>query len=217
MLRSSPHPESARRGPVLLLVAGALLLAVLTLFWRRNPPPSAATAGPDAVSVPLDQLEKRGERLYLPGQQIPFSGWVTELHADGALKLKTAVADGQWEGESEGWTPDGVLVLRERFHHGSPDGPRSTWHPNGRKKSEGRLVAGKQQGEYRQWNEQGVLLVEALFSEGRPDGLSLAWYPSGYLQAEALMQAGEVQSRHFYPDGERRDATLLAAAAGPRP
>jgi len=212
---------SASRRPVYrwLGALAALLLVLAAAVWRHSHSVTLETVQP-VVALPVmarTQLELRNELLYRPGAATSYTGWVTESHTNGVLKLRTAVIAGHWDGVSEGWTPNGALVLRESFQRGLPNGPRVTWHDNGRKKSEGQLAAGKQQGEYRQWNEQGVLVAEAQFRDGQPDGLSRAWYASGYLQAEALMKAGAVQERHFYSDGERREAALLAGGVGPNP
>lgn len=227
---SSPTPSQsnpngpAARGPVIRRVlagvlAAAVALAVTARVWR-NPPPAAPPLVPavDHMAIqPLVQLERKDGRLCRPGEAGPYSGWVTEAHADASLKLKTEVVNGLWNGLSEGWATNGVLVLREHFKEGLPHGMRTTWHPNGKIKSEGRVVDGKQQGDFQQWDEQGRLVTRARFQDGQPEGLSLAWYPSGFLKAEALMNAGTVQSRNFYPDGERSDPTLLAGLSDQKP
>lgn len=190
-------------------LALSALAAVLTQESTRNLA-EAETEKPAPVSVARLRLENRGGRFYRPGARVPFTGWVLDHFSTGALKLRSAVADGRLHGESEGWFADGVHEVREQFERGLPHGTRKTWHPNGLKRSEGQLVAGKQQGLFRQWHEDGTLAAAAEFEAGKPHGLSRAWYSSGCLKAEVLMNHGEIQARHVYPDGDRREPTLFA-------
>lgn len=206
---------SARRTWALggLLVASVAVAAFVHASVRELEQAKAGEPAP--ASVARFRLEQRLGRFYRPKETTPFTGWVTDHFKTGAVSLRSAVVYGQLHGLSEGRFTNGVVELSEYFRHGRPDGTRTTWHPNGKKRSEGRLVAGKQEGTYRQWTEQGGLVAEAEFKDGKPHGISRAWHPSGWLKAEALMKHGEVVTRHFYPDGERREPTLLAATPAP--
>lgn len=206
---NSTSMSSARTRRLLGLLALAVTAAVLAHHATRDLAQAEAQA-PAPASVDRFGLETREGRLHRPGASVPFTGWVTDHFASGTVNLRTAVVDGRLHGESEGWFTNGVRELHEEFQRGLPHGLRTTWHANGRKRSEGRLVAGQQQGTYRQWHENGTLVAEAEFEAGKPHGFSWAWYPGGCLKAEALMKNGEIQARHVYPDGERREPTLLA-------
>jgi antitoxin component YwqK of YwqJK toxin-antitoxin module len=211
---SSPTKVKTLRSRWPLWLGLLALVAGLTLKSHRKV--ADAEAGkPPAASVARERLENRGGRFYRPGADAPFSGWITDQHPSGEMKLRSAVLDGRLHGISEGWSTNGVPELRERFQRGLPHGTRVTWHANGKKRSEGQLLAGQQQGLYRQWDEEGKLVVEAEFEAGKPHGLSRAWYSSGYLKAEAMMKHGEVQARHVYPDGNRQAATLVAGNLTP--
>ena len=211
----SPTPATgSRTRPLLGLLALACVAVVMARVSTRELE-EAATMESAPVTVARFRLENREAKLFRPGTSAPFTGLVTDHFAGGRLKLRSAVVDGKLHGESAGWFTNGVPELREYFHRGLPHGPRTTWHANGQKRSEGRLEAGRQQGTYRQWHEAGLLAVEAEFTDGKPHGLSRAWYPSGCLKAEALMAHGEVDARHVYPDGARREPTLLVGTARP--
>lgn len=201
-----------RRWP---LVLGLLALGTALVVKSRHEVVEAEAGKPAPASVARTRLENRGGRFYRPGADSPFSGWITDQHPSGEMKLRSAVVDGRLHGVSEGWFTNGVPELREHFQRGLPHGQRVTWHANGQKRSEGELAAGQQQGMYRQWDEEGKLLAEAEFEAGKPHGLSRAWYPSGYLKAEALMKHGEVQARHVYPDGTRQAPALVAGNPTP--
>jgi antitoxin component YwqK of YwqJK toxin-antitoxin module len=195
-------------------LAGFLVLAALAAVLAHNSTrelEDAQAKKPQPVSIARARLVSRAGRFYRIGAQIPFTGWMTDHFPSGALKLRSAMSDGRLHGESVGWFTNGVREVCENFRHGQPSGIRTTWHMNGQKRSEGLLVAGQQQGIYRQWHDNGTLAAEAEFEDGKPNGLSRAWYPSGCLQAEALMNHGETRIRHVYPDGDRREPTLLAA------
>ncbi len=208
-----PEPAStAPRASVLLcLLALACAVGVATHASSRVLVEAEATeTAPPAVA--RFRLEQRLGRLYRPSETTPFTGWVTDHFKGGAVSLRSAVVYGQLHGLSEGRFTNGVVEVSEHFSHGLPEGVRTTWHPNGRKRSEGWLIAGKQEGTYRQWTEQGTLVAEAEFEAGQPHGISRAWHPSGYLKAEALMNHGAVVTRHFYPDGVQHQPTLLAGS-----
>lgn len=210
------HPVRPVRTRLVAAVSVLLLGAVAVTFVssRRGEKEEELKSSVPA-SVARVQLETRAGLFYLPGATVPYSGWITDSFKEGGVKLRTAVAEGQLHGVSEGWQVNGGLELRESFHRGVAHGTRTTWHPNGKQRSEGQLVAGLQQGTYRQWHEDGTLAAEAEFKDGKAHGLSRAWHPSGCLKAEALMKDGVVVTRHFYPDGERREPTLLAKSANP--
>lgn len=207
----SPNPRRYLFGTALVLGTLGILLAVL--FPR--PRHEDATPRPLPADLPRTQLEQRNGLLYPPNVATPYTGWMTDHFRDGAVKVRTAVENGQLHGVSEAWTTNRTMELREHFVRNVPHGSRTTWHPNGQKRSEGQLVAGQQQGNYRQWFANGALAAEAEFKDGKAHGISRAWHPSGCLKAEALMRHGEVQTRHFYPDGERREPTLFATTHNP--
>lgn len=211
----SPSTVNAARQRRLLgfLVISALASVLAQMSTRDLAEAEAEKPAP--VSVARMRLENRGGRLFRPGARAPFAGWVVDRFSTGEIKLRSAFVDGRLHGESEGWFTNGMREVREQFQRGLPHGTRLTWHPNGQKRSEGQLVAGLQQGLYRQWHENGKLAAEAEFESGKPHGLSRAWYPSGCLKAEALMSHGEIQTRHVYPDGDRREPTLLAGNRTP--
>lgn len=210
------HNYSVRPVRTRLTVGASVLLVAAVAFFvstRREAKVEAKTQ--NSASVARVQLETRAGLFYLPGGSLPYTGGITDSFKEGGIKLRTTVVDGQLHGLAEGWHTNGVIELRESFHRGVAHGTRTTWHPNGKQRSEGQLVAGLQQGTYRQWHEDGTLAAEAEFKDGKAHGLSRAWHPSGCLKAEALMKDGVAVTRHFYPDGERREPTLLAKSASP--
>jgi antitoxin component YwqK of YwqJK toxin-antitoxin module len=196
-------------------LAGLLVLTVLASVLAHNSSRDLTDAQankPEPVSIARARLVNRDGRFYRLGSQIPFTGWMTDCFPAGGLKLRSSVSGGRLHGESVGWFTNGVREVCEHFQRGIPNGARITWHLNGQKRSEGLLVNGEQQGAYRQWHDNGTLAAEAEFEAGKPNGFSRTWYPSGCLQAEALMNHGEIQIRHVYPDGDRREPTLLAGS-----
>lgn len=212
-MNPSPANLSATKSRTPLLLASlGLALAVGLADAAMNAMAAAEAMAPGPISVARFRLENNAGKHFRRGSSSAFTGWLTDHATNGTVRLRTAVVDGRLHGVSEGWAANGTLELREFFHRGLPHGPRITWHANGQKRSEGRMIFGQQQGGYRQWAESGALAAEAGFKDGKPHGLSRAWHPSGCLKAEAMMSHGEVVTRHFYPDGERREPTLLAGA-----
>ena len=183
------------------------LAGVVVAIYSQRPGTTVPAMSPE-VELARKDLEVRDGRFFAPGSAIPFTGWMLDQYQDGSPRLRSAVSEGRLHGESIGWFTNGVVELREEFVAVQPHGRRTTWHPNGQQRAEGRLQEGRQQGRYRQWDEAGHLIAEAQFVDGKPHGLSLAWHADGSLKAEALMHHGEIQSRHFYPQGVRREPAL---------
>lgn len=197
--------SSDLNAPRRVLLLGMLLVAIVGaagMALHRAARGRMVSAEPPApASVPRPEVEVRDGRIYQRGFSEPFTGWMTDHHATGELKLRTFVRGGLLDGDSDGWFTNGVQELHERFEAGLPHGPRITWYPNGQKCSEGQLVSGRQEGIYRRWHENGQLAAEAEFAAGKPHGHSRAWYPSGSLKAEAWVTHGEVTNHQVFADG----------------
>ncbi len=198
---ASPANAPAPRPWVRVTALAAILAATAFLVFRpaQTPPPA---------EVRRQALTLRDGRLYRPGEAIPFSGVMTEFHANGALQSRSGVSNGLLEGISEGWYTNGQIQVRERFVAGVSHGPRVKWHPNGRNLSEANIVQGNIEGVFRRWHENGSLAEEIPMKAGQPDGLARSYFASGFLKAEARLRNGQVVEQHFWKDGERAGPTL---------
>src|SRR5947207_8749130 len=103
-----------------------LVLAALALQFpiNRNP----VLPAPQELERP--ELALHNGRLCRTGETFPFSGFLVERYADGAMKSRSAISHGLLNGPSEGWSTNGVLQIREHFKDGVSHGFREKWHDN---------------------------------------------------------------------------------------
>ena len=200
------------RGGSRFIAVGLLLVGLVGAAWWLITPQLPRTLS----EVPLAQLVPVEGRLVLrSATDIPFTGWMTEQYADGALKSRSRVIEGLLDGVSEGWHPDGRLQVREHFVAGVAEGPVTKWHANGVRLSEGVAREGRIEGVFRRWHADGMLAEAVTLRDGRPDGLSRAWFPSGQLRAEVLLEHGEVIRQRFWSDGEQPGLAATATRGAP--
>jgi|GEM_PF-221376 len=143
--------------------------------------------------------------LKLPGEKLPFTGYMNEGYPNGKLKSRTAVLYGVLEGESDGWYTNGQMQVREFFKAGLSEGVRTTWHENGKQATEATIVGGKLNGPYRKWHDNGQLSEQMEMKNGEADGVAISYYPSGYLKARARLIRGKVLEQKFWKDGEQKE------------
>ncbi len=179
-----------------------LLIIVLWSVFRDRPAISS-----EPLEVMREDLVLRNGRLYLGDAVEPFSGSMVEYYDNEVLKSRTSVIDGQLEGLSEGWHPNGQLQVREHFKANVSHGLRLKWSENGTKVSESNIENGEHHGLFRRWHENGQLAESVNLVRGKADGLSFSYYPSGYLQASVKIEMGEVVEQQFWEDGEMQADT----------
>lgn len=167
----------------------------------------------DEVSMAASGLERVEGRLMVRGQtNQPFTGWMTEHDANGALKSRSKVVGGVLEGVSEGWYTNGVIQVREHFVAGVAEGVVTKWYATGNKLSEGMARQGRLEGVFRRWHDNGKLAEEVTLRAGVAHGISKAWFPSGHQKAEVELDEGQVVQKQFWNDGEHPG--IAAADAG---
>src|SRR5687767_14553517 len=125
-----------RRSSLLLICTLACATVLVVSRSDRKPEPAST---PEVLR--RDLIFQAG-RLHRPGETVAFGGFMTERYESGALKSRSAVAQGVLHGVSEGWYTNGVLQVREHFDHGVSHGLREKWHENGQRLSEAGIVNG---------------------------------------------------------------------------
>lgn len=198
---TAPARASLLRRRLWLFALTSLLIGTAVLVFRpaRTVPASEARRG---------ALMLRDGGLYRPGDTRPFSGVMTDFHAEGVLRSRSSVSNGLLEGVSEGWYTNGQVQVREHFRAGVSHGPRLKWHPNGRILSEATIVQGRIEGVFRRWHENGTLAEEIPMKAGQPHGLARSFFESGFEKAEARLSEGQVLEQHFWNDGEHASQPL---------
>ena len=171
-------------------------------------------SGQTLPEVARNSVLLREGRWFLKGQTNALTGWLVEHYESGPLKARSLVSNGWLEGLSEGWHTNGQRQVEEHFRAGVSQGRRLKWNADGTKLSEAQIVDGKLHGTFRRWHPDGKLAEEMELQDGQPEGLSRAYFPSGFLKAEARLRAGKVLEQKFWPDGERKELSLLANSSG---
>jgi antitoxin component YwqK of YwqJK toxin-antitoxin module len=182
-----------------LLIITALIVASAAV-WFFAPHKSAAPK--PTIGLTREHLTLRDGRLYVNGADTPFDGFLVEKYPNGALKSRSAIAQGKLNGLSEGWHTNGVLQVREHFVADVSDGLREKFYDTGARLSEAQIVHGQIDGLFRRWDEQAELVEEIRMTNGQPDGEAWAFYPSGFVKARAQMQSGKLVARQSWNDGE---------------
>ena len=181
-----------------------LLLAGVGAFIRFQ------ASRPSAPPPPLPEIDRAGltnrdNRLYRIESTNLFTGIMTEHYSEGALKSRSEVRDGQLNGRSEGFFPNGLRQVEEFFKAGVSDGVRTRWETNGVRQSAGQIVDGQFHGEYRQWHTNGQIAKRIFFDQGKPHGVAKSWFPSGFLMSSVEMDHGETKTSESWKDGEKKD------------
>ena len=128
--------------------------------------------GPIKKSVNKEEIEFRGQVVYLKGSDAPYTGKIFGL------------LDGR---NFEFHTNDGKI-----------DGPWVTWHQNGQKEDEGIFKDGKADGLMTSWYKNGQKEVEGTFKDGKPEGLMTWLHDNGQKKGEANFKAGEAISEKYW-------------------
>jgi hypothetical protein len=147
-----------RRLLILVALVAAALAVVSTI------PEIESVSRP--AEIPLGRMTLRDGRLFRAASERPFTGYAMEFYANGNRKSRSAVSKGLLHGLSQGWTPEGVLQVREHFLHGVSHGIRTKWHPNGIRQSQASILNGKLHGSFQRWDNQGKLIERIEMKNG---------------------------------------------------
>ena len=115
-----------------------------------------ADAKPELEGVNDDELEYRGDILYLKDSDTPYTGKAINFWENGQKSGEINVKNGREDGLWVGWHKNGQKSSEGNFKNGKEDGPSTEWHENGQKMSEeiykdGKLV----EGSAKYWNSKG--------------------------------------------------------------
>ena len=90
-----------------------------------------------AEAIDEEELEWKGkygeELLYAPNQQMPYSGWVKEMYANGQIEGLFHYKDGNLHGLSTWWYESGQKEWERNYKDGIQNGLTVHWYENGQK------------------------------------------------------------------------------------
>lgn len=201
--------QARRRPSAWLWLAGAAFLAAGVWLWSVWKADTKPREWPVARGSELTLKEGRFHTK--PAGEV-FTGWLTEVYPDGALRSRSFVSNGVMEGISEGWHTNGVKQVQESFVGGKSEGTVTKWSPEGFRLSMATTHEGQLDGIFRRWHTNGVLAEQMEMRQGVADGLARSWHPSGSPKAEVLLKMGNVVSSQYWRDGERAPEMAVAKA-----
>lgn len=144
--------------------------------------------------------ELREEQLAGKFLQLRRQVRVERLHLDSASYRSpprhplewTIINVGSWQLHDD----QSNLLASGRYDRGQPDGWWTTYHPNGRKATQGRMQQGVKVGSWQAWDAAGQRISDLHYRPDPPTdvfqsirhGPVRAWHPNGRLQLEGAYQ-----------------------------
>ena len=110
--------------------------------------------GPIKKSVNKEEIEFRGQVVYLKGSDAPYTGKIFGLLDGRNFEFHTN--DGKIDGLWVTWHQNGQKLVEGNFKDGKQNGLETAWHENGQKASESNWKDGKVlEGSRKYWNNNG--------------------------------------------------------------
>ena len=107
-------------------------------------------------------------RVYWKDVEGPYDGGVTFNSTEGKkLRWEWFYKDGQKDGVSKGWWPDGKLKQERTYKNGKRDGLFTIWYENGLKEREENYKDGELDGLVTIWYDNGQKKVEKTYKNGK--------------------------------------------------
>lgn len=158
------------------------LIATLGCASTGGNLPDASVVCPDDHRLAVQQSEE----------------WVT---------LTCEVHPGVPDGPAITWDRDaGRLISMARFENGQLDGPSRTWHPNGHLWQESHYVHGSNEGGLSVWHDNGQLAVRANYEDDQLEGAWIQWREDGSLRRLWHWHKGQMHGPYivWHPNGQAK-------------
>jgi len=171
-------------------------LVLLTLLATA----AAAQDSKKQQAYEIKYLEQKADKkIYLQGQEGPFTGLGVERYSSGKPKFQIGYETGIQHGVTTIWWENGKTHTQQTFQEGKQEGKSLFWFESGMKKSESEYKDGLQQGWTIFWYKSGRKRSAQYWNQGQKTGPYQEWHDSGELGKEPLKLEGE------YNDGKRHN------------
>jgi len=117
-------------------------------------------------------------KYFIPGEEVPFSGWQKQLRKDGEVRSLEQFLDGQSHGLYRYWWKNGKKSQEKNHDKGVAHGLWTSWYDNGQKQLEQWVRHGKLHGPAKRWYRNGNKKDHSFYENGRIINLEV-WKPSG--------------------------------------
>jgi len=162
-------------------------------------------------AIPIDSLSRKlmygMMQLYVDGEEIPFTGWVKELHSNRALHSLGYLRDGRKQGIWISWYPNGKIEKHVGWKNDYYQGIFQTWHKNGNRKVIGQTTEGEMDGEWKGYYMNGQIGSLSLNKLGQLIRIEV-WQPDGKRCLDSRVENGTGQYLLYDEKGkvyERRE------------
>jgi len=186
------RPKMKTRPPLTILSILATIITGCTLSAQDQAP---APAQKPAYEVKY--LELKGNKIYLQGQNKPFTGLGIEKYKGGEPKYQMEYQDGIQHGNTQVWWENGKPHTHQIYHQGKVHGKTTFWFESGMKKSESSYHMGMQHGWTLFWYKSGRKRSAQYWDKGVKTGQFQEWYDAGEVGKEPFKLQGQ------YKDGKR--------------
>jgi pimeloyl-ACP methyl ester carboxylesterase len=105
-------------------------------------------------------------RDYYEGGQIQMDAWYSAFDKRVKEEYQCNYRSNTKEGPYTEWHPNGRKKFEGRFSRGLPNGPSTDWYQNGQKEAEQNWLKGQLHGGVRYWSEGGELQFDSTFEHG---------------------------------------------------
>ena len=173
----------------------------------------------------INNLIDRGEVLYAPNNNKPFSGSVFEFYENGTEKLNGRYRNGIKNGKWKWWNEDGGLDSTGSYKNGLMHGQWEFYFSNGNLKGKGQYRDGDggnpselsgipfngRHGRWTFWYENGQKSEEKTYKKGKQDGLTTSWYEYGQKNFEGTYKNDELNglTTRWYENGQKRTEIII--------
>ena len=176
------------------------------------------------------EVQLRGDTVYLPNKDKPFTGKNLCKYENGQNKSKGEIKDGKLDGKWTYWHKngqikkemwwDGIFNRSTEYQYNNSGQIESKenyiydkltsstlyeYHLNGNIQSESSFKDGIEDGKEIWWYENGQIELEFNYKEGVPIGTSIGWYKSGKKEFEESYKNGVFSSgTTWYENGQKK-------------
>ena len=160
------------------------------------------------ASSTFDENESEGLRwewYYKNGQKNGVSkGWWPNGKLKHWWSWKNGIADGMWIY----WNNDGQKYCEENYKDDKLNGTRTTWYENGQKELDGTYKKGCRDGNWSEWYASGQKKSLGTYSNELEDGLWTYWSPDGNDVSKLIIKNGHPWDGRYIVWGENGERKL---------
>ena len=181
--------------------------------------PLLLSVGFPQTKMDINNLIERGDVLYPPNDNKPFSGSVFDFHENGTEKLNGRYRKGLKNGKWKWWNEDGGLDSTGSYRNGLMYGQWKFYFSNGNLRGKVQYRDGDggnpselsgiplngRYGKWTLWYENGQKWNEVTFKDGEYDGLVTVWYENGQKKIEGTYKDGKEDGKWtlWYENGQK--------------